>query len=764
MRIKWTKRNKVFLTLLLSYVIVLILPVLIGWGLYMKVETIMVENAQSSNAGLLEQIQITVDGHLKEVEQMKNQIVFHPDLQWLLQTETIVSPKDTYAFLTFMDDLARYKSMNSFIEDFFVYFHRTEKILTPTLFTDANVFFEDIYTYSNISLDDIKKEVVSKYHFNTILPSQPVKMDSAPKKMITLIQSLPLYERTEMEGSLFFLIDEQKILQMQNSVYPFQSGEMYILGKDKQIISSTSETGEFFPQLELLNDRHEDSFSFTYKDKEYIQTSLVSSWNQWTYVMVMPKEIVLSRVNEVKLWALWMMLVILIAGLTISYLLAHRNYRPVREMINTILKRTNVARHEIHNEFDFIKNTMIRSMDEEVNTKQVLSKQLPVIRTEFLYRLIKGYVHSSEINQEDLNFLDLQFESDAFAVAFIEIDNCKPFIKEDNEKEWAFVRFIITNVSNEFLKETAYYIETEKNLVIVVINPSAGTSVSELQSSLEQFQSLLLQRFKTQVTIALSQIHDGMDDIHTCYREAEAALADKMIKGLGSMILYEEIKDFEQLYYPLELESQLMNHAKNADFFKISTLLDQIFEMNFISKKINPEMGRCLFYDLLSTQFKLIGTLNLLDHQIFTGDPVENLARYSSAEEMMEEIKMVYQKICKLIEESRTDRGSHIHRKMKAYIQDNYHDSMLSLTLMADHFELNPSYMSAFFKKYSGENITDYITEVRIKHVKELLEETNMTVSEIADRVGYANSVGLIRMFKKSEGTTPGKYRESLQR
>jgi two-component system response regulator YesN len=764
MRILRNKGKNTFLTLLLSYVLILILPVLIGWGLYIKVEAIMVENAHLSQAALLEQIQIAVDGNLKEVEQIKNQITFQPNLQWLLETDRIKSAKDTYAFIKFMEDLARFNNISSFVDEIFVYFHRTEKIVTPTLSTDADTFFKDIYAYSDISYDEIKLWVTSEYHFNTILPAHSVKSDATSKNMMTIVQSLPLGEKTEMDGSLFFLIDEQKILQMRNRFYPLQSGEIYILDENKQMITTSSETNDFSPQLESLDDSYEHTSSFIYNDNEYILTSIMSPWNQWTYVTIMPKDFVLSRVNEVKLWALWMLLAVLMVGLIVSYLLAHRNYRPIREMIATILKRKNVNKHEINNEYDFIKNTMIRSMDEEMNTKQALLRQLPVIRTEFLYRLIKGYVHSSEINQEDLNFLDLRFESDVFAVALIQIDDCKQFIREDIEKEWAFVRFIITNVSSELLQYGSYYIESEKDLVIVLINPSEAASVSEIQSVLEQSQSLLLERFKTQVTIALSQIHYGTDNIHNCYREAEAALADKMIKGLGSMLLYEEIKDFEQLYYPMDLESQLMNHTKNADFFKISTLLDQIYQINFVSKKISPEMGKCLFYDLLSTQFKLVGTLGLHDQQIFDGDPVGNLVRYSSAEEMMEEIKKAYRKICNEIEDSRTDKGNDIYEKMKLYLRENYHDSMLSLTVMADHFRLNPSYMSAFFKKYSGRNITEYLTEVRIEHVKKLLGETEFPISEIAERVGYANSVGLIRMFKKSEGITPGKYRESVKR
>ncbi|WP_277679669.1 helix-turn-helix transcriptional regulator [Gracilibacillus dipsosauri] len=103
-----------------------------------------------------------------------------------------------------------------------------------------------------------------------------------------------------------------------------------------------------------------------------------------------------------------------------------------------------------------------------------------------------------------------------------------------------------------------------------------------------------------------------------------------------------------------------------------------------------------------------------------------------------------------------------LNQEIVNVIRENFTDNMLSLGMIAEHFTMNPSYLSSFFKKQGGIALSDFITQVRIEETKKLLRDRQLTISDIAKRVGYANSVGLIRVFKKVEGVTPGKYRDII--
>ena len=55
-----------------------------------------------------------------------------------------------------------------------------------------------------------------------------------------------------------------------------------------------------------------------------------------------------------------------------------------------------------------------------------------------------------------------------------------------------------------------------------------------------------------------------------------------------------------------------------------------------------------------------------------------------------------------------------------------------------------------------------YITSIRMTKAKELLETTDLTINEIGDLIGYQNALYFSRIFKKTVGTAPTAYRQSI--
>ena len=71
----------------------------------------------------------------------------------------------------------------------------------------------------------------------------------------------------------------------------------------------------------------------------------------------------------------------------------------------------------------------------------------------------------------------------------------------------------------------------------------------------------------------------------------------------------------------------------------------------------------------------------------------------------------------------------------------------------------SPSYFSALFKRETGENFVRYLTRVRIDRAKELLQQTNLSVSEVCSRVGYNDLKHFTQTFKKETSLSPAQYR-----
>lgn len=89
-------------------------------------------------------------------------------------------------------------------------------------------------------------------------------------------------------------------------------------------------------------------------------------------------------------------------------------------------------------------------------------------------------------------------------------------------------------------------------------------------------------------------------------------------------------------------------------------------------------------------------------------------------------------------------------------------DEELNVSTIADRFDLHPNYLSRLFKQQVGIGLLDYINMVRIEEAKKLLKSEYGNLETIARKVGYTNVKTFTRVFTKTEGITPGKYREKF--
>ncbi|HAN42807.1 MAG TPA: DNA-binding response regulator, partial [Sphaerochaeta sp.] len=77
--------------------------------------------------------------------------------------------------------------------------------------------------------------------------------------------------------------------------------------------------------------------------------------------------------------------------------------------------------------------------------------------------------------------------------------------------------------------------------------------------------------------------------------------------------------------------------------------------------------------------------------------------------------------------------------------------------------EVSIPYLSKCFKKYNDMNISDYLTSYRISKAKKLMEDNpSMLVASVSEMCGFGSTRTFMRVFKASEGITPGQFRASL--
>lgn len=93
------------------------------------------------------------------------------------------------------------------------------------------------------------------------------------------------------------------------------------------------------------------------------------------------------------------------------------------------------------------------------------------------------------------------------------------------------------------------------------------------------------------------------------------------------------------------------------------------------------------------------------------------------------------------------------------YINDNYSQQLTVENLAAmEHF--NVSYYCQWFFNQTGMTPNEYIQNLRLEKAKILLQETELSLLEISQIVGYSHQSSLSRLFQKKEGLSPGYFRK----
>ncbi len=92
------------------------------------------------------------------------------------------------------------------------------------------------------------------------------------------------------------------------------------------------------------------------------------------------------------------------------------------------------------------------------------------------------------------------------------------------------------------------------------------------------------------------------------------------------------------------------------------------------------------------------------------------------------------------------------------YLNRNY--SSITLTEAAEHFGFSSSRFSTVIKESTGRTFVQIIKEIKLSKACRALEETELSIADICELVGYENPEHFMRTFKKTYGMTPGQYRK----
>ncbi len=252
-------------------------------------------------------------------------------------------------------------------------------------------------------------------------------------------------------------------------------------------------------------------------------------------------------------------------------------------------------------------------------------------------------------------------------------------------------------------------------------------------------------------------------------RETKANYQQKLLELRGyrfyfpnqSVLFYDEL--------PSKTEKQSFNLNRFIEVFKHEEF-DEAFDylkghIDYLSTHItkNEADFKSFLGNIIFNMIVLLGNLNYdneaLDkrkYHYFTiiNDSMQIDEAIACLHTFLDEVNQII--MLKTKDESKTN-----FEKLIDYIDQHYSEP-LKLKEVANHFHFNPSYLSSYFSMHYQEGYNDYLNRVRIEKAKGFLEKSEISISEISGRTGYADHSYFCKVFKKKTGMSPSSYRRKV--
>lgn len=407
-----------------------------------------------------------------------------------------------------------------------------------------------------------------------------------------------------------------------------------------------------------------------------------------------------------------------------------------------------------------LKETVQKAVDllKEDALNMTLSENLNLIKQKLVQNLIQGDAKIEECYQLGNLIRSNILAKKSFSVVNINIGN----LKEDNNLENMINTEEFGDIIDKHFEEVEHIsaFKDNRNFIIVL------SKDKEIENEIESLKNILDQYIKEKkashikLFYAVGKNVFGIEQITKSYASAKDIVKKSFFYGYERVIYSKEelsgVYKVQENIYEDFIKVISEGNEKEAAFF-IESLCFHI--KNFIQTPVKDIKNM-----FLNLTLQLIHEAESRGIYFSEEEQQENkyiwdlIASFNTLEEMKEyminKISDVFRKFKELQNSCRSVF------EVKKCIRKNYANNDLSVKSLAEEVFLTPTYLSALFKKETGQNISDYIVEVRIEKSKEFLKNNKLKLNEVAKSVGYNDSNYYAKAFKKMEGVTPSEYRE----
>lgn len=239
------------------------------------------------------------------------------------------------------------------------------------------------------------------------------------------------------------------------------------------------------------------------------------------------------------------------------------------------------------------------------------------------------------------------------------------------------------------------------------------------------------------------------------YRRIASSLNQRYFHPDSELFMeYKHKEQVEDKIDLLKLRQTVMEYLNLGDVKNFELFIEKSFDT--LVKKKNIDLLYSFLNELFITyqiHYKIPANL---DSSI--SDFISSIIEEEYSIEGLKDALLHYGSQCMSLKKAPPSDVSYC-RKIMVYIDDNYENPELTVSSIAEHFQLNASYLGSVFKNVRDQSVLQYITKVRLEAAIKLLETGEYLVSEVAAAIGYSDVFYFSKLFKKNYGCPPKEYR-----
>lgn len=398
--------------------------------------------------------------------------------------------------------------------------------------------------------------------------------------------------------------------------------------------------------------------------------------------------------------------------------------------------------------------SLAKELDQSANISHLKHKA----RNTILHEIITGSYASSDarlLNQQEIEELNLA--ADIYQVVIYEQYNVS-----DTDTCYSFAQLLkITNKGNH----TFDYFEEENSEVILL---KGSFALNKLQDFLNHYEQNLPQKGSPldSLFLAYGSPVSSLYDVRLSYREARLLQSRRFfcMQGQHTLGFHELPRQNGQA--PLTRENLEDYCSRLTDYllsFNRGMVAETLYslEQQLYHGSDDIHTVKLLLTDLyLSIREKVNLTYSSADIPFPTN--AEAMSHINECLHLYDIIRYISEMMEMIIDATGNPSRSTVLDDIIYYIDHNF-QSNIKLESIAPLFGYNSAYLGKIFNKHFGESFNSYVDHKRIDQSKELLQQKNLKVYEIAEAVGYKNVDYFHKKFKKYVGISPAEYRKNYE-